>query len=103
MPLTLVKNVVFKAKKPKVIMPEKSIKKLDDFVKKKIFELKDELRSLADRKRLAKYLGKYLLLVAVLTSLLFMTAIVILLHTGCRPNEAAYVVYKKSIEKTVYF
>ena len=46
---------------------------------------------------MSKLLGKYLLLRLTLTFLVNFSAISMVLHTGCRPVEAAYVVFNKTV------
>lgn len=57
-------------------MSESSIRKLTEFVFDQILHLKDEIDNNKNRKLFSRCL-----------------ALSVLLHTGSRPNEAAYIVY----------
>ena len=54
------------------------------------------------RREISKLLGKFLLFLVVLTLLFCAVAIAVVLYTGCRPIEAAYVVLHKTVEKNDY-
>ena len=66
-PLTVMKNIVATKKKVRVQMPEKSMKKLNEYVKAKIEKNQEGPASDASRKVLAKYLGKNQLIIVHLT------------------------------------
>ena len=66
-PLFVMKNIVAAKKKVRVQMPEKSMQKLNEFVKAKIEQNQEDRQTDASRKVLAKYLGKNQLTIVHLT------------------------------------
>ena len=65
--------------------------------------IKDSVADIILRREVSKLLGKYLLLRLMLTFLVNFSAIAMVLHTGCRPVEAAYVIFNKTVMVNHYF
>ena len=76
---------------------------VDQWLKKQLTRIKDSVANESIRREVSKLLGKYLLLFITLIFIIDLSAVAMVLHTGCRPIEAAYVVFNKTIVENDYF
>ena len=77
-------------------MPQDAIKKIQKNTHAEVIKAKITGRKPVDVKHLQNLLGKQTIS-AVLTVFISSVAIFLVSMTGCRPNEACYIVLKKSV------
>ena len=77
-------------------MPEDAIKKIKKITKAEIMKAKIKACKPADLKHLQKLFGKQTIS-AVLTVYILPLVVFLVSITGCRPNEACYIVLNKSV------
>ena len=96
-PLFLPRPLNLRVKQENLQMPSASIEELDLFVRAQLSRLMSAQYKKRVRQRLSKLFGKCPQLANSVLFVCLCTAIFVLLHTGCRPKEAAHIVFDRSI------
>lgn len=96
----LVKSIGFHAKYDNVNMPEEYASKIDAWLRGRLTQIKHKAADRTLKREISKLLGKCQPMLDDPQLLSFVAAVATVLHTGCRPSEAAYVVFHKTIKKS---
>ena len=95
----LVSSFGFEHKYDNVNMPEEHVDQIDAWLRGRLTQIKHETADRKLRRETSKLLGKYWPALVDPQLMTFVVAVAMVLHTGCRPKEAAYVVWHKTFKK----
>ena len=98
-----IKGLGFNLRPDNVNFPEQYLLPVDKWLKDRLAQIYRMTFTGALRREISKILGKYVLFFSgELILLLPVSACALVLHLGCRPSEASYIVKHKSIRKNRY-